>query len=339
VRSPTANSHAELDAYVGTDDPPTATGLSDASTAAGAGVQELTIPVTQSPVAIVLSLPIGLSIGNNGEVKYPTSVLQDVYDANVPASSSCPGSTGNTWCDLLEAVSLKRITSGVPTATEFLDTTTDLGGPITLMARSKSAGLTYAFQGFLFETGDSHYPITLVSEGPSNWPVTVQECATAGQCGTSAPNGTDAQLVANTTATPGSIGYAAISDAALASPAYAAKVATTTTGGTHQIVYAFVEDNEGDGKPPFYASPSNSAGTVNIYTSTDIAINQSTCPQPSTVKLVGCWVVPITATGSWNGGTTTPGTFPSDPDVYDHGAAVARGSQETAVARRLRTCA
>jgi hypothetical protein len=311
----------ELDAFIGTEDAPTAADLAAAGSAAGAGVQELTIPVAQTPVAMLLSLPVGISVGAGGEIKYPTSVLDNLWNATVAASPACPDSGGNTWCDLLEASGLKRITSGTPTSSQFLDSTGDLGGPITRMVIVEGGGTTHAFQGFLWEAGDPMYPLSMITQQPASWPpfVTVQDCTTAGACGTSSANGTDAELVTNATATPGSVGYADLADAALASPGYSKVVQTTMLGGTHQIVYAVVQDDGGDSNI-VYTAPSNSPGTVNVYTGAHLAINQSTCPQPMTTPLVGCWLVPSTPTGTWNGGgnPSNPGTFASDPDVYDH---------------------
>jgi hypothetical protein len=310
---PNGSALSELDAFIGTDDPPNSTQLAAASTAAGAGVKEVTVPVSQAPVAILLSLPTGITLNSAGTVKLSTKEVAQIYSASIPHQAACTGSTGNTWCDLLAETGLSRVTTGTPTASQFKDTTANLGGPITLQARSSGSGTTFSLRGFLFELGayklTTAYPYTLVTDGPSDWPVTVTETG----------NTSGSQLVADTTATPGSVGYANLADAALASPAYT-KTPVTTAGG-NQILYALVQDNFGSSKPAFYAAPSNSPGTVNLYKGLHIAINPTTCAAPDSARAVGCWVVPSAATGPWSStNAALPGTIPSDADVADHGA-------------------
>jgi hypothetical protein len=149
-----------------------------------------------------------------------------------------------------------------------------------------------------------------VTDGPSDWPIAVNEIG----------NTSGSQLVANTTATPGSVGYANLADAANASPAYK-KTPTTTSG--HQILYALVQNNfeSPQTNAPLYAAPSNSAGTVNLYTGTAINTQATSCAEPDTFRKVGCWQVPTAATGAWSSSDEGhPGTIPSDADVGDHGA-------------------
>jgi hypothetical protein len=326
---PTANGQTtpELDATIGTDDPPNSGDLAAAATAAGAGVKEVTVPVAQAPVAMLFSLPSGITMGTGGQLKLKTSVLANLWGAGgVSASSKCPGSTGDTWCDLLEAAGLKRITSGTPSSAQFLDTTGNNGGLITLMERSKGSGTTFSFRGYLYEAdqwlGLGDYPYSLVTDGPADWPATSE---TQSQTGPLGANGSGGTLVENTTESPGSTGYANLADAALDTVAsYTNKVSTTDCGGacaSHQILYALVQNNTGDGLAPVYENPSAAtAGTVNVYTGADIAINPSTCTPPASTHLVGCWVVPSTPTGTWSStNAAAPGTIPSDPDVYDHG--------------------
>jgi hypothetical protein len=58
-----------LDWYVGTDDPPTTAQLENAQTAAGASaLTEMTIPVAQAPVAVLLSLPTGCKVQTGSQV-------------------------------------------------------------------------------------------------------------------------------------------------------------------------------------------------------------------------------------------------------------------------------
>jgi ABC-type phosphate transport system substrate-binding protein len=304
---PTADGQTtpELDAFIGTDDPPNSTDLSNGEAAGGTG--QITVPILQAPIAMILSLPVGIQVGTDGKLQLTAASIAELW------GSANDGT--ETWCTLLSQAGLTKITSGTPTATEYLDKTNACNATITLQARSSGSGTTYSFRGYLYEIdqdlGLSDYPYTLVTDGPSDWPVTVNETG----------NTSGGNLVADTTATPGSAGYANLADAALASPAYTDEVTTAKTGGKHQIAYALVQNNLNDGSAPNFASPSNSKGTVNVYTGTDISINPSTCTPPSTTLAVGCWVVPSSAEGPWSStSSTTPGTIPSDPDVYDHGA-------------------
>jgi hypothetical protein len=306
---------SELDAFIGTDDPPNAGDLTNASAAAGAGVQEVTLPVTQAPVALILSLPAGLTLNTTGNVKLSSQEVADIYDASVPAQAGCPATT-NTWCDLLVESGLTRITTGNPTKTQFKDTTADTD-TITLQARSSGSGTTFSLRGYLYELDkyglSGLYPYTLVTDGPADWPVATSQ----------AGNTSGSQLVANTTANPGSLGYANLADAANASPAY--KKTPVTTGG-HQIIYALVQDNfeSPQTNTAFYASPSNSAGTVNLYTGAAINTAATSCAENAAFRKVGCWQVPTTATGAWSSSNeATPGTIPSDADVGDHGTTAA----------------
>lgn len=290
-----------LDAYIGTDDPPTSSNLTDASTAATGSdpnpVQEITVPVAQAPVAILLSTPTGITAGDNTVVKLSDALLEDIWNANVPASTHY---AAKTWGALLEDAGLKRVASA-PTQQHFTDAGGSTGGSqaITLQVRSNGSGTSYAFKGFLNLTGDPLYTSSFVVDDPT-WPVTTNPAGT-----------TNGAVVATTTGAPGSVAYANLADAATATPGYTKRVQTTATGGSHQILYALVQANEG-GSPIQYADPEgSSSGTANVYTGNNINVNGANS------SLVGHWTVPLsgstlTPTGSWGG------TQASDPDVYDH---------------------
>ncbi len=298
-----------LDAWVGTDDPPTGpvttagTQLANASQAAsgdaGTKIDEITVPVAQAPVAVIMSLPTGITVGANTRFNFTNNVLRQVWDNNVVKSGSY---AAKTWGALLQDLKLTRITSGTPGVNQFKDAGGTTGGTqaITLQVRSSGSGTSYTFKGFLHLSGDANYPKSFVVDDPT-WPVPV----------TSTGNSGGSQLVADTTATPGSIGYANLADAATATPGYTSAVQTTTTGGSHQIAYARIQSNEG-ATVPVYADPeAAAAGVPNVYTGNNINVNNAT---PSAV---GHWTVPLTGTtfhptGTWGG------TLADDPDVYDH---------------------
>jgi hypothetical protein len=291
-----------LDAYIGSDDPPTSSNLSNAQTAATGSdptpVQEITVPVAQAPVAVLFSLPTGITAGSGSVLKLTNTMLQNIWNRAIPKSGHY---AANTWGALLEDAGWKR-TATSPTTQHFTDAGGATGGTqaITLQVRSSGSGTSYTFKGFLNLSGDPLYTSAFVVDDPT-WPVSV----------TAASNG-GADEVNNTTINPGSVGYANLADAASASPAYGQHVLGTTNGGTHQILYALVQANQGSADPAQYANPEGStAGTANVYTGNNINVNGA---NPSEV---GSWNVPLNgtllnATGTWGG------TQASDPDVYDH---------------------
>jgi hypothetical protein len=295
-----------LDAYAGSDDPPTSSNLTNASAAATGSattaISEITVPIAQAPVAIVVSLPSGITVGPKTKLDLSTSQLTDIWNANVPASTDYPA---NTWGAVLENAKLVKVASA-PKLNQFTDAGGATGGTqaITLQVRSGGSGTSYTFKGFLNMTGDPLYTSTFVTDSPT-WPVTVQ----------STGNGTGGQLAQDTENDPGSIGYANLADARGTAPAYTNLVQSTSDGGTtHQVLWAQIQDNEGHAVPKFSdpQSTGTTVGTANVYTGNNLDINGSNS------NFVGQWTVPLSGstfvpTGSWGG------TNPSDPDVYDHG--------------------
>lgn len=297
-----------LDAYAGTDDPPTGpvstagSNLADASQAATGGaatpIDEITVPVAQAPVAVLLSIPTGITVGSGTKIDLTNTLLQKIWNNTVPSA----GGYGNfTWGALLVDAGLTKVT-GTPGANQFRDAGGASGGSqrITLQVRSSASGTSYTFKGFLNVSGDAKYPSSFVTDD-DKWPVTTRNAGNTG----------GSQLVADTTAQPASIGYANLADAATASPGYTNEVQTVTNGGTHQILYAQIQSNEG-GSPVQFASPQGSTvGSANVYIGNNIDVNGASPTR------VGHWIVPLSGstfipTGTWGG------TLADDPDVYDH---------------------
>lgn len=298
-----------LDAFVGTDDPPTGplatagSQLHNASLAATGGasraIDEITVPVAQAPVAILLSVPTGITLGAGTAINLSNSLLRRIWDANVAADAPY---AAKTWGALLMEAGVKRITSGTPGRGQFTDAGGSSGGSqgITLQVRSSASGTSYTFKGFLNLSGDANYPQSFVVDDDT-WPVPTTNTGNTG----------GSQLVADTTATPGSIGYANLADARAATPAYSNTAQTTTTGGSHQFLYARVQSNEGSNIPVYADPQSTTAGVPNVYVGNQINVNGA---HPT---FVGHWTVPLSGstfvpTGSWGG------TLADDPDVYDH---------------------
>jgi hypothetical protein len=322
-----------LDGFVGTDDAPTASQMQSASDASG-GVGELTMPVAQTPVALIFSLPVGVTIGSGGRIGLlnnggtdDTSTLQALYNPEgVFATHVYPA---GSWGAFLTRVGLTPITSGTPTASQFLDTgspTAHTGGyqPLQLEVRSGDASTTDVFQTFLSISGDSHY--SHFGDAERNWPTDANDGAGSNgyPVGPFGANVTGAALVKNTLATPGTVGYADLADAVFAVPGNPVTPAlqTTTYGGSasHQYLYPSVQSDQGGTGQRQYAEP----GTV-----ATVAGNLESIPNLYTGDLSnieGCNAYSLTqpAVGNWcvSTGSDYQSTFASDPAVYQHSQGV-----------------
>jgi hypothetical protein len=360
---PTANGQATpvLDAWVGSDDPPTGpastagTNLNNAMLAATGSsstpVNEITIPVLQAPVAELFSLPVGLHIGCttvNGVCKYPVlnvknAAWQGAWDGNVPASLNY---AADTWGALLEDSGLKLITTGTPKGTQFTDTGGAGGTGFILNVRSNGSGTTYTQRGALFLSGATGYGSGNVTDNAgfnaSNaWPY--DTCVNTGgvtPCIQSTNVTTGAQssgaLVSEATeTTPGSVGYSNLADSAGLSGAYtpfSATVQNVSNGGAHQILWATLQDNYcGSGSPtcgdqtpahlPKYAFAAPGKAGVANVYTGSSLDNNGGFGNAYGGSGVGYWNEPGGAEGSWGG------TLADDPDVYDHGANPTTGAK------------
>jgi hypothetical protein len=178
----------ELDAWIGTDDPPTAANLANAFAASGGatrGSEEVTVPIAQAPVALLVSLPAGVTVGPRGRLNLSNAFVQHIYDNSVPARSQAQSGVdvaasypANSWGALLLAAGLRVIAAtGTPTAAQFTDTGLPCpasgfgsGGcsQIIREVRDGGSGTTYALQGFLSLSGDTRY--TTFSDNEALWP-------------------------------------------------------------------------------------------------------------------------------------------------------------------------
>jgi hypothetical protein len=255
-----------LDWYVGTDDPPEQGELTEAEIAssgssAKATLEEITLPVAQAPVAVILSLPTGCTIEEKGSLNIDGKDLVELWEGANPAepSDNDPGGIpvespygADTWGAFLTQIGYTETASATPGAEEFHDAggSTGCEQAITLQARSSYSGTTYAFKHYLsvdndelFYNASSHLYSTqnawtgLISDAPA-WPATV----------TTSGNGKGSQEVQDTAKNPGSVGYANTSDAVSGSNGGFTSEATPSTFGSsasHQIVYAKVQNNVG----------------------------------------------------------------------------------------------
>jgi hypothetical protein len=292
-----------LDAWVGTDSPPTTTNLSDAD--AASGTDEINVPVAQVPLALPLSLPLLVTLNSSGMVDITNKVLSELYSGTIPGSSPYGE---NTWGAFLQATGLTPITSGSPTATQFLDTgssSAKTGGytPISVEVRKNGAGATLNFKYYLFLLDSSAYlnagpwaePEVLNDAnayGTHEWPTKADILpATTG-------NTTDTAEALAVWNTPATVGYTTAGDAAT----QGFKDTPVTGGDSQQVIYGLLQNN-GVSIHPTYANPELAGGGGNLYTG-EVNINNGTPTDPES------WTVPSNLlTGSWNG------TEASDPDI------------------------
>lgn len=322
IQASDSGNGSTLDGFIGTDDPATTSQISAAETASG--TTEITLPVIQAPVAVILSLPANVTIGSTQKVQLTNQELQNIWSGNVAAAG---GFNANTWGSLFTTLGVSF--SGAGGNTE-----------ITLQARSSNSGTTFTFRGYLNEIGTllgesdsaNPYPLaSVVDDSADGWAVSVTETN----------NSTGGNLVQDVAGTPGSIGYANLADAASASGSNTngqefadepLSVTTAPIGGSastsHQIVYAQVQDN-GISSSPAYADPS-AASSPTTYANvaaalgnvdTAGAINSGTTVSYPGASGIGAWTVPTAADGTWantNGAEAGHVAAADDPDVAGH---------------------
>jgi ABC-type phosphate transport system substrate-binding protein len=251
-----------LDGYVGSDDPPTAGDLGNAETAAvEATLVELTIPVAQAPVAVILSLPAKCTIAEGGRVDIQNAYLNDLWSGKVPTGGSDPNNSGspyaeNTWGAFFALIGQAGVTdSGTGSGT-------GCEKPITLQVRSTSSGTSYAFKNYLSQIDSAEWaPYATDYEF---WPATNIE---------STGNASGGNLATDTAKRAGSIGYANTADAAgISETAFGGKAVSVTDGGSeaHQILWAQIQNNGTSLSSPGYGSPKAASGNIgNCATSKD----------------------------------------------------------------------
>ncbi len=301
---PTEGAHAPvgvLDGFTGTDDPPNAGELGNAEHAAfEATPVELTIPVTQSAVAVILSLPSKCKITSSpGRVSIQNLSLDKLWLGTVPAGGSDSQKGGaaypeNTWGAFFALVGLATFENQEIGSTGCED-------PITLEARSTNSGTSYAFKSYLGQVDNTSWHG--YETDASVWPATVSR-SFAGHNNASGGN-----LATHTAENPGSIGYANVADAAniygcitscTAGDVGFGPEAKETTDGTseeHQILWARMQNNGNVLTGEGYTGPSTGTGTAAVANCATEKITPSELGAPYSV------------TDSWNG------VLASDPDA------------------------
>lgn len=316
-----ALSPPELDAYVGVDSGPTQTELENARSAVtgsktSSAENEIAVPVAQTPLDLLLSLPSGITLNAAQNVDLTAPLAGELYAGTVPAAGSY---AENTWGALLSDAGLTETSSASPGVGQFYDSGASGGSTsISVEVRKNGAGTTLNLKQYLNLVDQADWGSIPVDENAYLVGSTTEWPTSATILPASTGNSTDQAEVAKVDDTPGTVGYATAGDAS-ANPgvAFTAKPLTSTDGSSasHQILYALLQDNysgaSGARTPPIYADPeANGAGTANVYTGSEIALDGSAAGG------VGSWVVPNTS-GDFDVDGTWTGTRASDPDVYD----------------------
>jgi hypothetical protein len=268
-----------LDGYVGSDDPPTAGDLGNAETAAvEATLVELTIPVAQAPVAVILSLPAKCTITEGGRVDIQNQYLDELWSGKVPAGGSDPNNSGaaypeNTWGAFFALIGQAGVSdsgTGGGTGCEK---------PITLQVRSTSSGTSYAFKSYLSQLDSAEWaPYATDYEF---WPATNIE---------STGNASGGNLATDTAKRPGSFGYANTADAAgISETPFGGKAVSVTDGGSeaHQILWAQVQNNGTSLSSPGYGSPKAASGNIGNCATTKDTPSEAGAPYSVTDSWAG----------------------------------------------------
>jgi hypothetical protein len=280
-----------LDWFAGTDDAPTPRELGEAAIAAGTlhnQKAEITIPIAQAPVSVMLSLPPGCKILSGSAVNLNNKTLPQLFEGTNAPSGEDPGGIQaqngyaiNTWGAFLSQLEYTKITEGSPAAGQFLDEggETGCGAAIKPQVRQTSSGTSFAFKSYLSQI----YPAVwtgFAADAPS-WPTSavVTTNLKTGSLTEHLLNDTGGHLVQNTAANPGSVGYANTADAASSSNGSFTNAATTShfsTGaeGTestpHQILWAEVQNNGTSTEGATYTDPVQTATTIGNCETTKI---------------------------------------------------------------------
>jgi ABC-type phosphate transport system substrate-binding protein len=281
-----------LDFYVGTDDPPSVRQLSEAEHAAGAknGPVEITVPVAQAPVTVILSLPAGCRIAAGSTVDLNNTSIGQLWEGLNAKKGSDPGGiqaqggyAADTWGAFFKQLGYTEVGSeGALKEDDFFnkgsveeellrEVEVEPGKfetqkvkvkgegctqQIIPQARSAESGTSYAFKTYLSQINPSVW--NEFASDFQNWPsslVLLEDKNTSGKGSKESEGG--GNLAENTAANPGSVGYAAVADAAKNGPF--TNNATINQFGTgkvkegatevaakslqHQVLWAQIQDN------------------------------------------------------------------------------------------------
>jgi hypothetical protein len=307
-----------LDWFVGVEDPPTTAQLEEAKTAAGAAsLTQITIPVAQAPIAVLLSLPTGCLIPAGANIDLPNDTLGQLWEGTNKASGENPGgiqeqggyATG-TWGALLTQLGYTKTATDPPTeAGKFYDNGSSTGCKQALKPQVSAnvTGTAYAFKTYLSQVNASVWGE--YADDAKNWPTgAVVESDPLSKGSGEQLNDSNGHLSENTAANPGSVGYANVASPMQAGHGGFTNAATSSTFGTgkegksasHQILWAEVQNN----------------GT-GIATYTDPLVG-SVANCESTKLIPSDKGLPETYTGSWHGVIVTDPNISADAGPTDY---------------------
>jgi ABC-type phosphate transport system substrate-binding protein len=211
-----------LDAFVGTDDPPTEAALKEAATASGTSA--LVVPTVAAPVAIVLHPPVGC--------------LNLTYPLNIPNSElSSVFSKTLTWDKVLlqSGATIDELTAGACSSNVLVEVRSDASG--TSFATKQylcQVNSTTWGSGGACESGDG-----FVSDAVS-WPGTVDTTHIEG--GKSVENKGSKGEAEAVKLTAGSIGYVNLANAVQAG--FLPTIHKPTLAAQHLLIVATVQNKE-----------------------------------------------------------------------------------------------
>jgi uncharacterized membrane protein len=318
---PTADAAGDLDAYVAVDNAPTGpesttgTNLNFAGLAAygnppPAGDGEVTIPVGQTPLALLVSLPTGVLVASGATLSLPNQLAALAYAGKTDIS------TGNlypkdTWGALLLSAGYTALAAGrTPSGQEFVEDGSESAktGGFSLLqdeVRANGAGATLTLKQYYNDIDPTDW--TTVDEntsGSGEWPTT--------PLGSNSGDSSEAQLTA---LNPGTLGYSTLASATTSADGgftNGALPGKESGAGSNDVLYALLQDNGTNPSGAKYADPEAGTGTqANVYTGTKVNANGS--------GGVGNWLVPSSPTGDWATSTTNPADYTHawDLDVFD----------------------
>ncbi len=301
-----------LDWFVGTNDPPTTAQLEKAQTASGASsLSEMAVPVAQTSIAVLLSLPTGCKLESGTSVSIDNTTLGQLWEGTNAHSGEDPGGIQaqggyaiGTWGAFFHQLGYSKITSGSPTSSQFLDEGGEHGCGQTIKPQvdSNVSGTAYDFKSYLNQT-NSHVWSTYATDAKT-WPTSAVVESDPLSAGTgSEANSAEGRMAGNTAANPGSVGFADVGYAMQGfHGGFTSQVASSTFGtgheghsAAHQTLWAAIQNSGTANTEETYTEP--------IVTTTTIANCQTTRLVPADEGF------PFTTTGSWHG------VLASDPDV------------------------
>jgi TolB protein len=307
-----------LDWYVGSEMPPTQGQLDNAQIASGDRkglLEEVTIPVAQAPVAVLLSLPVNCALNPGSKVLMSSAMLVKLWEDRY-----------KSWTELLAALPKSSIEE---------EELRGCGVPIKLQAQSTASGVSYALKDYLAQTSDqlAYDNETMqfatgniwsgyVSDQPI-WPDPVEDGASS--------NEESASLVRKTAREPGSVGYASAADAVNFQNGGFTEAATPSTfegSQQHQIVYAELQDNTGQvakepSTTPAYSNPVAESPHLEEKSKVLWEEDRGNCQTTTAVRTDA--KPPYSYLDSWYGisasepniGETVPGAYPLCALTYD----------------------